>query len=96
MCDDCGKDYVRDFRTRSKESTRFEHLTGRHCDCGSELRDTIINFGESLPKEAIQRASHHAKKADLCLSLGSSLQVRPAMLFPLQVSKVGTLAIVNL
>ena len=30
----------------------MKHLTGRNCDdpkCGGKLRDTIINFGESLP-----------------------------------------------
>ena len=32
----------------------------------------------------------------MCLSIGSSLQVQPAMLFPLEVSRKGKLAIINL
>ena len=48
-CKKCGHEYLRDFKcSRSK----MKHLTGRNCDdpkCGGKLRDTIINFGESLP-----------------------------------------------
>ena len=49
-CYGCGADYVRDFRTRNPKNPYNVHLTGRHCDnCGDELCDTIVNFGESLP-----------------------------------------------
>ena len=55
ICAKCGQDYVRDFRTRCK--TQFDdHVTGRNCDnqeCGGELRDTIVNFGESLDRNLL-------------------------------------------
>ena len=98
-CADCGKGYMRDHRTRNDENDAFTHLTGRDCDeCGGALNDSIINFGEKLPQAALESAQHHTIEADFCLSLGSSLQVKPAMLFPMRLtSKRGCgLAIVNL
>jgi NAD-dependent SIR2 family protein deacetylase len=71
---------------------------GRKCDvCGSELYDTIINFGENLPKIPLQRAWEHTEKSDLMLVLGSSLTVSPACLMPEKVATNGMkLVICNL
>ncbi|KAI0598443.1 NAD-dependent deacetylase sirtuin-7 [Biscogniauxia sp. FL1348] len=100
FCRDCGKEYIRDFRAvASYEKTVHDHRTGRKCArCGGVLLDSIINFGESLFAEPLQRARDHAEKADLCLVLGSSLTVSPANEMP---ETVGTrrdakLAICNL
>jgi mono-ADP-ribosyltransferase sirtuin 6 len=46
------------------------------------LHDNIVNFGESLPAHALERTFQHAKRADLCLVLGSSLIVSPANEIP--------------
>lgn len=76
-----------------------DHRTGRKCTrCGGALHDSIINFGESLPAEALQRAFDHAKAADLCLVLGSSLTVTPANEIPEEVCRKrrGRLVICNL
>ena len=65
---------MRDFRTRIGENEFNDHTTGRNCDsCGGKLLDSIVNFGENLPQEALDSAYVHSKKADLCLALGSSL-----------------------
>ncbi|KAF4442546.1 NAD-dependent deacetylase sirtuin-6 [Fusarium austroafricanum] len=67
----------------SYEKTVHDHRTGRKCTaCGGNLHDTIINFGEFLPEEPLKLARSHAKKADLCLALGSSLSVPPASGIP--------------
>ncbi|OTB05555.1 hypothetical protein M426DRAFT_56743 [Hypoxylon sp. CI-4A] len=99
-CRDCGKEYIRDFRAvATYEKTVRDHRTGRKCArCGGVLLDSIINFGESLPAEALQLARDHAEKADVCLVLGSSLTVSPANEIPETVgSRKGTkLAICNL
>ncbi|KAK6841269.1 hypothetical protein PG989_010176 [Apiospora arundinis] len=88
-CKDCGKDYIRDFRAVSTyEKSIHDHRTGRKCAlCGGVLIDTIINFGESLPEDALQFARDHAEKADLCIALGSSLTVTPANEIPETVGK---------
>ncbi|KAK3375536.1 NAD-dependent deacetylase sirtuin-7 [Lasiosphaeria ovina] len=83
-CRDCGKEYIRDFRAvATYEVTVHDHRTGRNCAlCGGVLLDSIVNFGEQLPADPFKRARAHAKKADLCLALGSSLTVTPANEIP--------------
>jgi hypothetical protein len=74
----------KDFRAvASYEKSVHDHRTGRKCtSCGGILLDTIINFGEYLPEEPLRLARSHAKKADLCIALGSSLSVPPASGIP--------------
>lgn len=69
-----------DFRAVSTyEKSINDHRTGRKCAlCGGKLLDSIINFGEQLPEKDLENAFSHARKADLCLVLGSSLRVTPA------------------
>ncbi|KAJ5161649.1 DHS-like NAD/FAD-binding domain-containing protein [Penicillium capsulatum] len=99
-CNDCGKEYIRDFRAVSTyENGDHDHRTTRKCArCGGGLYDTIINFGESLPSRAMDLAQKHAEMTDLCLVLGSSLTVTPANSFPEFVGrrKGAKLAICNL
>ena len=43
----------------------FDHRTSRCCDdpnCRGQLHDSIINFGEELPKHELEKAFKHAKK----------------------------------
>ncbi|KAI0185253.1 DHS-like NAD/FAD-binding domain-containing protein [Xylaria flabelliformis] len=99
-CQDCGKEYIRDFRAVSTyEKSIHDHRTGRKCAvCGGPLLDTIINFGENLFEEPLRLARQHADKADLCLVLGSSLTVSPSNEIPETVGgkRGAKLAICNL
>ena len=55
------------------------HKTGRKCDtCQGDLKDSIINFGESLDQTIAMTGFDKANEADLMLCLGSSLRVAPA------------------
>jgi len=109
-CWQCGNEYLRVFDA-AEESGRggqnceeclarvpkFCHCTPRKCDCGGVLKDSIIHFGEDLPKEALQKAIDESKKADVCLVLGSSLTVSPANELPKNTkNNGGKLVIVNL
>jgi mono-ADP-ribosyltransferase sirtuin 6 len=89
-----------DFRAVGNyEKGDHDHRTSRKCGCcGGELHDSIINFGENLPVRAHKLARQNAKKADLCLVLGSSLTVTPANEIPEIVGrkKGAQLAICNL
>ncbi|RGP73174.1 nad-dependent deacetylase sirtuin-6 [Fusarium longipes] len=100
FCRDCGKEYLRDFRAvATYEKSVHDHRTGRKCvECGGNLHDSIINFGECLPEKPLELARSHAKKADLCLVLGSSLSVPPASGIPETVgkSRKGKMIICNL
>ncbi|KAL3093158.1 hypothetical protein niasHT_022608 [Heterodera trifolii] len=58
--------------------------TGRSCDslrprgkCRGKLRDTTLDWEDALPTAEFQRAWEYAKRADLVLYLGTTLQIKP-------------------
>lgn len=89
-CEDCHKAYVRAYEVDAYstdchaepwyvrcDACGWNHYTGRTCTaCTGRLRDTIVNFGDELP--TLERAQAAAKRASVCLALGSSLTVTPA------------------
>ena len=85
-CDECGE-------SGSNEC----YLTGElSCKCGGFKRPGVVLFGEPLPLKAIHQAKMESKKADLFIVLGSSLQVSPANVFPVEAKRNGAkLVIVN-
>ena len=80
-CVTCGNNYWRDYNIPNFGSK--SHETGRKCDCGKAqpLNDTLIYFGDKLNQKEIDISSKHVQKADLCIVLGSSVQVTPAASF---------------
>ncbi|XP_068607317.1 NAD-dependent protein deacetylase sirtuin-7 [Brachionichthys hirsutus] len=80
VCTSCSpvREYVRLFDVTERTSLH-RHGTGRRCShCGSELRDTIVHFGERGTLEEPlnwKGAAEAAGKADVILCLGSSLKV---------------------
>jgi len=109
-CWDCGKEYLRTFDTTVqagiggqncqeclKKVPMFCHCTERKCDCGNQLKDSVVDFGEPLPAQPLTSAVRHASQADLCIVLGSSLTVSPANIMPKKTKKnYGNVCIVNL
>jgi len=110
ICWKCEKDYLRTFDTAASSGLgganckeclarvpKFCHCTARKCDCGAVLKDSIIHFGEDLPKVDLTNAIKRASNADLCIVLGSSLTVAPANQIPQRTKKNdGKVVIVNL
>ena len=94
-CKKCHTKYLRDFRTRTANKVH-DHATSRKCSkCRSVLYDSIINFGENLPEYELETSFDHAKKADVCLVLGSSLRVTPAANIPETVGERGQKLIIG-
>ncbi|KAF2987662.1 hypothetical protein EK904_007424, partial [Melospiza melodia maxima] len=88
-CVKCGKYYVRDAVVGSMGLKP----TGRLCS----LRDTILDWEDSLPDRDLTLADEACRKADLSVTLGTSLQIKPSGNLPLITKKRGgKLVIVNL
>ncbi|KAJ1085227.1 hypothetical protein NDU88_005360 [Pleurodeles waltl] len=101
-CTKCGKQYVRD----TVVGTMGLKPTGRLCDvpktrglraCRGKLRDTILDWEDSLPDRDLTLAEEASRKADLSITLGTSLQIKPSGNLPVMTKKKGgKLVIVNL
>ncbi|XP_075579743.1 NAD-dependent protein deacylase sirtuin-6 [Pelecanus crispus] len=101
-CVKCGKQYVRDAVVGSMGLKP----TGRLCSvtkarglraCRGKLRDTILDWEDSLPDRDLTLADEACRKADLSITLGTSLQIKPSGNLPLITKKRGgKLVIVNL
>lgn len=52
------------------------------CECGGVLKPNVILFGEQLPVRVFNQARAEAKRCDLFLVAGSSLEVIPAADLP--------------
>ncbi|XP_062816308.1 NAD-dependent protein deacylase sirtuin-6 isoform X2 [Anolis carolinensis] len=101
-CMKCGKQYVRE----TVVGTMGLKPTGRLCDvskrrglraCRGKLMDTILDWEDSLPDRDLLLASKASRKADLSVTLGTSLQIKPSGDLPLLTKrKGGRLVIVNL
>ncbi len=65
-------------------------------DCGGVLKTATVSFGQPMPEAALRRAFAAARRADLVLAIGSTLEVRPAADVPLVACERGArYAIVN-
>lgn len=100
-CAKCQREYLRTYDCTRTGSTFNAHKTGRVCEnpgCGVELCDTIIHFGEDLPRNELDKAHKQATASDLSIVLGTSMRVHPACDLPLIPvrAKKGKLVIINL
>ena len=95
-CEICGWEYLRDFDVGG---ISFQ-TTGRHCTrsgCGGALRDTLLDWDDTLPEADFLKAQTALQKCDLCICMGTSLRIRPASELPLiSVRNGGKLVIINL
>lgn len=81
-----------------RQASQEDFLNGSSVcsNCGGKLRPGIVLFGEMLPEQAIGQAQEATAACDLFIVLGSSLQVAPASLFPMEAKESGArLVIVN-
>jgi NAD-dependent deacetylase len=58
------------------ELKHWEIKAGDVCEVGSQLRPHIVWFGEAVPE--MDKASELAEKADIFITIGTSLNVYPA------------------
>jgi NAD-dependent SIR2 family protein deacetylase len=64
--------------------------------CGGKLVSSVVNFGQSLPRKALEASYQHSEKCDLFVVVGSSLVVTPAATMPKLALEAGArLVIIN-
>lgn len=91
-CLTCGKRY--EFDKLKPRWEKDEDLTCLFCE--GLVKTATISFGQAMPEDEMLRAQAEAETCDLCIVLGSSLQVYPAASIPLIAKKSGaTLIIIN-
>lgn len=56
---------------------------GDKCSRGAQLRPHIVWFGENLDGQDLEKATDAANDCDICIIVGTSLQVYPASQLPL-------------
>ncbi|KAM9322028.1 NAD-dependent protein deacylase sirtuin-6 isoform 2-T2 [Pholidichthys leucotaenia] len=101
-CEKCGRQYVRE----KVIGVMGLKPTGRYCDvvrsrglraCRGKLISTILDWEDALPDTDLNKADEASRRADLALTLGTSLQIKPSGDLPLLTKrKGGKLAVVNL
>ncbi|PWE00684.1 SIR2 family NAD-dependent protein deacylase [Marinilabilia rubra] len=57
--------------------------------CGGLVKPAFIFFGESIPPEAYQGSLEAARKADVCMIIGSLGEVMPAAMVPWEAKRNG-------
>lgn len=64
--------------------------------CGGQMGSSVVNFGQSLPRQELDNAYEHSRRADVFLVVGSSLVVTPAANMPRVAVQAGArLVIIN-
>ena len=91
-CSSCERIYMRDFDVTSTKPShgKNRHRTGRMCEvdkCDGYLKDTIVQFGESLDEETLEKAREWSREAKMSVVVGSSLRVPPASTLPRMAKK---------
>jgi NAD-dependent deacetylase len=64
------------------------------CHCGGVLKPNVILFGEQLPIRVLNDAMAEARRCDLMLVAGSSLEVTPAADIPVIAAENGARSII--
>ncbi len=71
-------------------------ITPRCEECGGILKPDVVLFGEQLPFNVVNEAHQAIATSDLMIVIGSSLEVTPVALFPLDALSAGAkLIIIN-
>lgn len=66
------------------------------CNCGGELKSSVVGFGDSLPSRDLTESFERARNSDLFIVVGSSLVVTPAATIPVVAFEAGArLVIIN-
>ncbi len=94
VCLSCGQRYsLARIKTRLDASEEIPDCES----CHGILKPDIVLFGEALPVEVLEEATHRSRNCDLFIVIGSTLVVYPAAYMPIYAVESGArLVIINL
>lgn len=93
ICIDCSKTWPIEEIDSILEEAGFEP---RCVHCGGFIKPATVSFGQPMPEMEMFRAMDEARRSDLMLMIGSSLQVEPAASIPrITHQKGGALIFIN-
>ena len=75
--------------TYSAGSIDLNNLPPRCPKCGGVLKPDFIFFGEGIPRDAFDGSFAAAQRCDVCLVIGSTCEVTPAAMVPIEAKKSG-------
>jgi NAD-dependent SIR2 family protein deacetylase len=80
------------------DRTDFSSLVVPNCpSCGGTMKPDVVFFGETVPRDLVDRAMDSLKQADAMLVVGSSLMVYSGFRFVQAAARIGIpIAAVNL
>jgi len=91
ICQRCGKMISSGILLKKIEESEDEVP---YCECGGVFKPNVVLFGEMLPN--LDKAVYESMRADLIVTVGSSLQVSPANMLPQYcLDRGGKLIIIN-
>lgn len=83
-------------RCENCESTIERSAGAERCECGGNLRSSVVGFNMPLPQKDLMESFEHSSKCDLFIVIGSSLTVTPAANMPAEALRAGAkLVIIN-
>ena len=82
ICLGCGKKYPVTPRMLAKLPPKCPH-------CGGLLKPDFVFFGEPIPIDAMQFSTWAVRQADVWLVIGTSGEIYPASLFPMDAKRYG-------
>jgi NAD-dependent deacetylase len=92
-CIGCGQTYQLDWVRRRFEA---DGAAPRCSVCDEPVKTATVSFGQSMPEDAMERATELSQACDLFIAIGSSLVVWPAAGFPMMAKNCGAkLVIIN-
>lgn len=91
-CPGCGKKYASD---EYKDALLAENQMPVCAACGKILKPDVVLFEEMLPADVWWKAESAAKRADVIVVVGSSLEVSPVNYLPYYTYEAGGRVIIN-
>ncbi len=79
--------------TITAEEADFSILPLSCSKCGGLMKPDFVFFGEQIPPFAYQKSLEDAKKADVCIIVGSTGEVMPAAMIPVEAKRNGAVII---